>query len=448
MASFAGDTPAIAGMAGEIRNLTESDQFDLGGYTEQRTRDLITAAFGTPLTTPEIMIKVQFVTGGGKLVRSRYDDNLTKWCLGALRDLGFEEDRSAAETFDSQGTFKQQHDTGQNLKYLHVYPHVACANSSSGRGGGEKGSAETVAIDESSPEYIVSASEVATFREIVSSKVASYKQKMSLLKLLQKKAEEFKALEEKLVAGHQLSAPEQAQYDANSGGDMEKIAWLQGEMKTMLDKGHLSKEEKAELLKQVVDNTASTQEELAAAQKEGKAKKVEKLTEKLQKLATRKATIEAVDPMQLRLRLGDKIQAVHMKIFPLNVLEDQSRSMSLTIAKLTILQQKPDFLAEIEGLEKASRGWFEDEETFQRKCAYEQKQAELTYNKRTNANAKKPAAKSGGGGGGGSASRAPTTWATVGKSSGAGVKTSRNAAKKSNLAGGFASAFGGDSDSD
>jgi hypothetical protein len=39
------------------------------------------------------------------------------------------------------GTFKQQHDTGQNLKYVVVYPHVACASAppagAAGDGGGD-----------------------------------------------------------------------------------------------------------------------------------------------------------------------------------------------------------------------------------------------------------------------------------------------------------------------
>jgi hypothetical protein len=40
--------------------------------------------------------------GGGKLVRSRYSEDMTKWMVAALREIGFSEDRSAAETYDSQ----------------------------------------------------------------------------------------------------------------------------------------------------------------------------------------------------------------------------------------------------------------------------------------------------------------------------------------------------------
>ena len=37
-------------------------------------------------------------------MRSRYSDDMTKWINSALRDIGYSEDRSAAETFDSQVT--------------------------------------------------------------------------------------------------------------------------------------------------------------------------------------------------------------------------------------------------------------------------------------------------------------------------------------------------------
>lgn len=43
MTEFA--TEQLSGLAGEIRSSITSDQYDLGGYTEQRARDLIHAAF-------------------------------------------------------------------------------------------------------------------------------------------------------------------------------------------------------------------------------------------------------------------------------------------------------------------------------------------------------------------------------------------------------------------
>jgi hypothetical protein len=78
----------------------------------------------------------------------------------------------------SLGTFKQQHDTGQNLKYLIVYPRVACAATAAAAAAGGKpaaggGAAAEPELDVKSPEYIVSACELETFKEIVHSKVGS-----------------------------------------------------------------------------------------------------------------------------------------------------------------------------------------------------------------------------------------------------------------------------------
>ena len=43
MAEFTAEQ--LSGLAGEIRSSLTSDQYDLGGYTEQRAKDLIHSAF-------------------------------------------------------------------------------------------------------------------------------------------------------------------------------------------------------------------------------------------------------------------------------------------------------------------------------------------------------------------------------------------------------------------
>ena len=201
---------------------------------------------------------------------------MSKWMITKLREVGYKEDRSAAETFDSQGTFKQQHDTGQNLKYLIVFPFVTCANKKES----SSTDIDTVALDTTSPQYIVCACEVSTFKEIVLSKVTSYKQKKKLLQVIHDNSEEFKRIEEKLVSCVPLSSLEQAKYDANSGQDSEKLLWLQGEIKQMIDNGQLNAAEKADLLQQIDNNVKSLNNEINEATTEGKPKKVEKLKSK------------------------------------------------------------------------------------------------------------------------------------------------------------------------
>ena len=78
----------LSGLAGKIRAVEDNEQFDLGGYTADRARQLMIDCFTAPLPNPKEMIRLTFVVGGGKLVRSRYDDELTKWCTSALREIG------------------------------------------------------------------------------------------------------------------------------------------------------------------------------------------------------------------------------------------------------------------------------------------------------------------------------------------------------------------------
>ena len=77
----------FAGLAGKIRAIEDTEQFDLGGYTEDRAKQLMIDCFSTPLPNPKEMVRITFVVGGGKLVRSRYNDDLSKWCTAALRGL-------------------------------------------------------------------------------------------------------------------------------------------------------------------------------------------------------------------------------------------------------------------------------------------------------------------------------------------------------------------------
>lgn len=69
------------------------------------------------------------------------------------------------------GTFKQQHDTGQNAKVVIVYPRVSCASSSSvGAGGGKAEGGEMV--NTKSPEYIACAADLDSFKQKVALKVS------------------------------------------------------------------------------------------------------------------------------------------------------------------------------------------------------------------------------------------------------------------------------------
>ena len=167
-----------------------------------------------------------------------------------MRELNYQEDSSASCLPDCQGTYKLQHDTSQNLKYFFVFPNVAALE---GKGKGSVSSSSASAdtlpfLDTTSKEYLVVTADVSTFQEMVSRKVISWSQKKKLLELLKEKAEEFIQISNKAITG-KLDPIEEEISNSNSGCDEEKIAWLQSEIKGMVEKGQLTQKEKAEVLR-------------------------------------------------------------------------------------------------------------------------------------------------------------------------------------------------------
>lgn len=438
MASFS-QTEQISGLAGKIRASVDSEQFDLAGYTEARARDLMLASFTQPLAGPKEMIRFQFIVGGGKLVRSRYDDGMSRWLSSALNEIGFSEDSSASCVADCQGTYKLQHDTSQNLKYFYVFPRLQLHSS----GVEERVADMKPGLDMKSVDNLVVAADVSTFQEMVQKKVTSWRQKKCLLKLLQEKSEEFQALEAKLIRGEPLAPMETAIYEANCGCDAEKITWLQTEIKATVDSGFLTAAEKTELLAAIEVNIRSTNAEIEAAKVEGKNKKVEKLNEKLISIQTKKSTIEKVSPITRRLVHAERIQKCWSKLLPLITLEEKGKSLSLTLADLKVLEEKPELEDQIEQLQNASRGWFEDDEEFSTLCISEEKDARRKYKEKV-AQQSKSLNKSRAGAVVGKNSSA---WSTVAKAPGGSKQSAASTASKPKLSG-YAAAFGGGDSSD
>lgn len=353
---------AATGLARDIRAAVASEQFDLGGYTEVRVTDLVNAAFSSPLTAPSEMIRFTFVVGGGKLVRARYPDDLSKWMTNALTALGFTEDRSAAVSLSSQGQFKRQHDTGQNLKYLVVFPHVDL----------KKPEQSTVATEEKenrSPEFLVTSCTLARFQEMVASKVQSWRQKKRLSKLLQDRIDEGAVIEKKLIKGGALTPQEQAAYESNTELP-EKSTWLQTETKKMVDAGTISSSEKAELLELLQTNLDEAGSELAAATTANQPKKVAALNNRIATVKSRIQTVEKINATKPPpLKHSAEIQKLWQRTFKTADLEEKGKTLSLTIADLKLLEERRELEARIKELEQASRGWFQEDADFLALCS-------------------------------------------------------------------------------
>lgn len=340
------------GIVATIRSATSSEQFDLAGYTESRTHDVLAGAFAKPLDAPTEMIKFTFIVGGGKLVRSRYPDELPKWVTNALREIGYSEDRSAALDLSSQGTFKHQHDTGQNLKVIIVFPHVTCGQAKTSS---LPASSSTPGVDVNSKEYLLTSAELDTFKEIVNHKVESWTLKKRVLKILLDSRTRFEELEQKLVQGVLLTPDEQLIYDSNPTCDQDKINWLQGEIKEMVDKGRLTQVEKTQLLESLKANIDTIDGEIDAAKSEQKLKKVEKLEERKLNMQSRRGTVEAISPVSFPLKFASEIHSLICRLQPLLLLEEKGRSMSLTLADLKTLEEKSDIERRLVEYEQASR---------------------------------------------------------------------------------------------
>ncbi|EQC31244.1 hypothetical protein SDRG_11165 [Saprolegnia diclina VS20] len=412
----------MSGLAGEIRAATESEQFDLGGYTEARTRDLVVAAFGAAFEISE-MLRFTFVVGGGKLVRSRYPEELPKWMANALRDVGFVEDRSAACTMDCQGMFKQQHDTGQNLKTILVFPKVVATAT-----GGKTAAAAPIAIPsvDETPELLMLSCEVDDFiKTLVPLELPSWRQKKRAVKFIQDAMAEFALLEAKMVRGEILDAAEQAAYDGNAGQEANdaKIAHLQAEIKRMVDEKQLTASEKKELVATVTANVDALTAELENL---SIAKQKEKATTKLQALEKRLAHVQSISPITHPLRHAAQVLELHLALIPLQILQEKEHSMSLTLADLKTLQGKKGIEEALYDAETASIEYFDDD--FHDKCDRVAKEAHAKY-KKAKGGAKKPAT---------------SGWATVPKKK----PTTFKAAPARGAGSGFARAFGNDSDSD
>jgi len=103
-----------------VRDADEPWEIDLGNVNETQAHKILGDAFAKSIITNNHFLRYQFIVGGGKNCRQKYNEQLPKYCAEALTKIGYENDRHCAS--GSQGAFKFQHDTDKNLKVLYVYP--------------------------------------------------------------------------------------------------------------------------------------------------------------------------------------------------------------------------------------------------------------------------------------------------------------------------------------
>ena len=336
---------SFSGLAGKVRGIQESDEFDLGSIgSAYDAGKLITDAFSTPFSNPlDEMVKVTLVVGAGKANRQKYDSSLMKWIVAALKAIGYGEDKSASCDFESAGTFKTQHDTGRNLIFVHVFPR--CSASTQHTHDDE----DTVdAPARLSREHLLVAAELKTFERTVAKRCPTWSTKKRLQEQLREVRAQFTCIDAKLMNREALDDADNALYELGSGDDLDvKLKSLQKALKDHVDHGNLTKLEKEECLDQMAERVETAPNATAKQRVEEN------------RAALEKRSVAAYKPPKVEHTAA--IKALQAKLAPLAALEKRGDSL-LSVAEATKLGEAPDLEERIATLEEASRLWYESDE--------------------------------------------------------------------------------------
>jgi len=231
MSALASTTPAphssFSGLALKIRSASESETFDLTQPPSTITTATV-AAFSTPFLALPTMIRLTFNVGGGKAARGGFDQGAQRAFTSALREVGYEEDKGGGIDWESAGTFKQQHDTGKNLKTVVVFPRIdrsgksnfassdASNDASSSSSSTPQSTTQHVFLDRKSPESMCLFASLPVFQKMLVSKTPSWSSKKSLLLTLDSGKSFVLALAQTLMNGTSLTDDEQDVYDSVS----------------------------------------------------------------------------------------------------------------------------------------------------------------------------------------------------------------------------------------
>ncbi|CAJ1969358.1 unnamed protein product [Cylindrotheca closterium] len=422
-----------SGLAASIRGSTESSTFDLGGQNVTTITNNITSAFQDPLPIQE-MIRITFVTGAGKLGRQKYDADAAKAVTSALRDLGFEDDRGASCVKECAASFKLQHDTGKNLKTVVVFPRIQEDDApASGDGTGSNQASTVPVIAKGSVEDLIVSTSNAVFKNMTKSKCPSWSEKKECMGALSNIKTMLEELDQKLVTGTPLTDGEQEFYDSVSSDSLdEKQGIVKDLMHSQVEEGGITSREKKQLLSQVSERL----EKVSAELEEAEGKKAEKLNGMKAKLEARKEMLSGITPKPLpKLKHETEILTLRAELLSLSDVVDAAAGRLLSLKESKALARKEEVEEEIADFEQKSRGWFEDDESFEERVNSLQGVAASRPKKGA---AKKPASKS----------HAPAWIATSSSTKKTQSKSKAGKSKNSGGAGGVFAAMMMDSDSD
>uniref|UniRef100_A0A7S1XW95 Uncharacterized protein n=1 Tax=Phaeomonas parva TaxID=124430 RepID=A0A7S1XW95_9STRA len=339
---------AFSGRAGEIRACMETEQVDLGGVTPAQVPQLVADAFGTPRDDLTEMIRVSLVVGAGKLGRQKYHADLPKALVAALREHGYEEDTGAALLWDCAGSFKHQHDTGKNLKILHVYPLATPPGADED---------EADAGPQWTPQQILCICNMERFEDAVRHRTPTWQTRRQLVDVLKAEGASIAAMEQKMCTGTPLEPDEQAFYDEVSTELLEqKAAYLQTALRDMVQAGQIDTRDKAAAL-------AAATERLRELQ--GVENPNPKVLKQIEKTSERIAHLETIRPIEVPLQHHAEIVEIWKRLQELEPLQKKEQSGNLSLNEIRQLAERDELREQVAMLQNRSRAWFEEEDSFE-----------------------------------------------------------------------------------
>jgi len=307
------------------------------------------------------MVKLTFVVGGGKLVRQKYTDDLPKIFMASLTAIGYKDDISAACEVASAGKFKFQHDTGKNLKFVHVFPHISAPSAAAADE--EEGEEEALP---KTPEDLLLTCNMDMFKQLIARQLETYGQKKKLMDLLKARISKLEEIEAKMTKLEQLSSEEQALFDGIGVEELkEKGKVVSTELQAMADAGQLTSAERAGLEEQLTSRLAAAKVEHEKAEAEGKPKKAQALQHQIDTLQNTQKALKDNAPVGLPpLRHAQDIKKLYGKLNDVKRIEKASKG-NYTVDELRRIGEKPEIEEAIAELERRSRGWLESDEVFE-----------------------------------------------------------------------------------
>jgi len=328
--------PPMASLAKAILMSPTTEEYDLDGYGPADCDELATGAFKDPIVCTE-MIRLTFVVGGGKKVRQKYSPDLPKMLCDSLRAVGYEEDKGAALSLDSQGTFKYQHDTGKDLKYIHVFPFVTIQEVTDNtlRIGGYR-------VDSMPPEIKCMLCEMDTFKGLVKDKCPTFSQKRALLRAMKGVQTRFEEFEKRMTEMQPLTPEEKELYESQVEFP-EKLEYLTKLVQDVVGACKVNKPEQDILIREITEKMKKAEAAIKEAAAEGK--KTTKLEAQRDTLAGQLAKLKAATPIVYKRKHAQEIAEIR----------DRIAKMKEQMAPLVAIQ---DAEGKVAKLRQEQEGWY------------------------------------------------------------------------------------------